>query len=237
MGTCVEAVTDDQLKTAWYDKSDWSCVDTSKEHLSNLLAAQIHPLYYANSQAALDADGTRVLNSLISTTQGTVGHQITKTQAYNALKNLGTPATDCAAIYVGATEAATAPTPLAPEVVCDTVTPTDGAALAAEDANALYTHCLYQFSYARAYPTDGTLGVPSFGTEAKPRILPIIETNSTTPWFDRARIVTATRWGYSTIVYVLFMLATAFFFMDCTLFLLAELTRVDAYFGARARNA
>ena len=61
VGTCVEAVTDDQLKTAWYDKDDWSCTDSSKKHLSNLLATQLHALYYANSQSALDASGARRL--------------------------------------------------------------------------------------------------------------------------------------------------------------------------------
>lgn len=231
-GTCVEAVTDDMLKSK-YDKTTWSCTATSKEHLSNLLAVSVHALYYANSQTALDAEGTRVLASLVSTTQGVLGHELTKTQVYDSLKALGTPATDCAVIYAGAVEGAT-PAPLAPSIVCDTVTPTDGTALAATDVNALYTHCLHQFSYGRSFPTSGTFSIPKVGVEVKPVFLPIIETNSTTEWSDRARIVVGTRWGYSSIVYIIFALTTAFFFMDCTVFLLAELTRVDAYFAQNA---
>ena len=230
LNTCVEAVTNDMLKSAWYDKADWKCTTGSKEHLSNLLAVSVHPLYYAASKSALDAGGARVLESLISTTQGGTGHQVTKTQVYEALKALGTPNTDCASIYVGGVEGV-APTAAAPDVVCDTVTPVDGTGLSATDVNALFTHCVHQFSYARSYPTKGTFSIPKVGVKASPVLIPIIETNSTTPWYDRARIVVGTRWGYSSIVYVIFSLSTAFFLMDCTVLLLAELTRVDSYFA------
>ena len=229
-GTCVEAVTDDMLKTARYDKANWDCSDSSKEDLGNLLAAQIHPMYWADSQGRLDGEGKRVLESLISTTQGTAGHQITKTQAYNALKSLGTPNVDCAAIYQGGSET-TPPTPVAPAVVCDGVAATNGTALATVSLDALYTHCVIQFSYARSYPKDGTFSVPAFGKEPKPRLIPLIINNSSATWYDEARIVTGTRWGYATPVYVLFVLTTAFFLMDCTVFLLAELTRVRTRHG------
>ena len=232
-GTCVEAVVDEQLKSAWYDKSDWDCSDGNKDKLSNLLAVSIHALYYKNSQAALDAEGTRVLNSLISTTQGVAAHQITKTQAYNALKDLGTPATDCGVIYAGATELTTKPNPIAPSVVCDSVTPTDGTPEAA-DTDKLFTHCLAQFSYGRSGDADGTFSIPKVGESPDPMILPVLGTNSSTTWSDRARILVGTRWGYSTVVYVIFVMTSAFFFLDCAIFLLAELTRVDAYFAQNA---
>jgi len=191
LGTCVEAVTEDMLKSARYDKADWDCTETSKQHISNLLAVSVHALYYANISNPLDAEGARVLASLISTTQGTSADQITKTQAYNALKNLGTPTTDCAAIYPGRAEEGT-PNARPPSVVCDTETPANGTAIVA-DTNALYTHCLHQFSYARSYPADGTFSIPKVGVQTSPIILPIIETNAKTPWFDRARIVVGTR--------------------------------------------
>jgi hypothetical protein len=261
-GTCVEAVTEDQLKAAWYDKDDWDCSDGNKENLANLLAVSVHALY--EKSATLDAAGTRVLNSLVSTTQGVTGHQITKTQAYDALKMLGTPSTDCAAIYPGATELTTIPTSLDPVVVCDSETPVDGTPEAAA-ADKLYTHCLIQFSYGRSYQTAGTFGIPKVGEEASPMILPVIGTNSSTTWEDRSRILVGTRyapvrnlythfhrfppnlthacfrharsWGYSAIVYIIFAMGSAFFFMDCAILLLAELTRIDAYFGKSTLNS
>jgi hypothetical protein len=191
-GTCVEAVTEDQLKAAWYDKADWDCSDNNKKNLANLLAVSVHTLY--EKRGTLDADGTRVLNSVVSTTQGVIGHQITKTQAYNALKLLGTPNTDCASIYAGATELATIPDSLDPVVVCDSETPVDGTP---ENTNTdkLYTHCLMQFSYGRSYQTSGTFGIPKVGEEASPMILPVIGTNSSTTWEDRARILVGTRYA------------------------------------------
>lgn len=191
-GTCVEAVTEDQLKAAWYDKADWDCSDGNKKNLANLLAVSVHALY--EKSATLDPAGTRVLNSLVSTTQGVAGHQITKTQAYDALKMVGTPSTDCAAIYPGATELTTIPTSLDPVVVCDSETPVDGTPEAA-DADKLYTHCLMQFSYGRSYQTAGTFGIPKVGEEASPMILPVIGTNSSTTWEDRARILVGTRYA------------------------------------------
>lgn len=189
-GTCVESVSKDQLKIARYDKSDWKCSSGNRKNLERLLAVSVHPLYTV--RAGLDADGTRVLNSLISTTQGSSGHEITKTQAYNALSVLGAPVTDCSAIYPGATELPSIPDSNNPSVVCDSATPVDGT-LQAVNENALYTHCLIQFSYGRSGKADGTFGIPKVGNKADPLILPVVGTNSSTSWEDRSRILVGTR--------------------------------------------
>jgi len=235
-GTCVEAVSSDQLKAASYDKTGWSCNSNSKDELSNLLAVSVHAMYSANAAAAYTGDAKAVYDAVVSATQGVdPAYSITREHAYAALSVVGTPSsTDCAAIYGVSTEGA-APNPIAPTVVCDADVPaTNTAPTVTADVNLLYTHCVYQFSYARSYPDSGTFGIPKVGKEASPMILPIIATNSTTPWQDRARIVVGTRWGYATVFYTVAMLATAFFIMDCTVLLLAELTRVDSYFAQNA---
>ena len=236
LGTCVEAVSVDQLKAASYDKSDWTCNDNSKDELSNLLAVSVHAMYAANAATPYTGDAKAVYDAVIATAQGTdPSYSITREHAYAVLSVLGTPSsTDCATIYGVATEGAE-PSPLAPKVVCDSDVPSPNTApTVTADVNLLYTHCAYQFSYARSYPDTGTFGIPKVGKEATPLILPIIATNSTTAWQDRARIVVGTRWGYATVFYTVAMLTTAFFLMDCTVLLLAELTRVDAYFAQNA---
>jgi hypothetical protein len=199
-GTCVEAVTDDQLKAAWYDKTDWTCNDNSKKELANLLAVSVHAMYSANAASAYTGDAKAVYDAVVSATQGVdPAYSITREHAYAALSVVGTPSsTDCAAIYGVSTEGA-APNPIAPTVVCDADVPaTNTAPTVTADVNLLYTHCVYQFSYARSYPDSGTFGIPKVGKEASPMILPIIATNSTTPWQDRARIVVGTRYALHT---------------------------------------
>ena len=195
-GTCVEAVSADQLKAAWYDRTDWTCNSGSKEELSNLLAVSVHAMYAANTVDPYTGDAKAVYDAVVSATQGVdPAYSITREHAYAALSVLGTPSsTDCAAIYGVSTEGAT-PAPLAPTIVCDTEVPaTNTAPTVTADVNLLYTHCVYQFSYARSYPTTGTFGIPKVGVEASPMILPIIGTNDTTTWDDRARIVVGTRY-------------------------------------------
>ena len=233
VGTCVEAVSTAQLSAASYDKTDWSCGDTSKNELSTLLAVSVHAMYAANAAATYAGDAKAVYDAVISATQGVdPAYSITREHAYAALSVLGTPSsTDCATIYNVTTEGA-APNPIAPVVVCDADVPASNPApTVATDVDLLYTHCAHQFSYARSYPTKGTFGIPKVGTAVSPTILPIVATNSSTTWQDRARIVVGTRWGYATVFYTVAMLATAFFIMDSTVLLLAELTRVDAYLG------
>ena len=288
VGTCVESATDDQLKAAKYDKTTWTCSEGSKEELSNLLAVSVHAMYdqHVVKGTKYTGDALAVYDAVISAVQGTdSGYSITREHAYAVLSVIGAPTVDCATIYNVSAEG-TLPTSVAPTVVCDADVPTaNHVPDVTVDTDVLYTHCATQFSYARSYPTKGTFGIPMVGKEAKPMILPIIATNSTTSWEDRARIVVGTRyvfllshakypltpwlssrlyfrvhsWGYSTIFYVVAMLSTAFFIMDCapgrwtehfhihihihnsvfffalaiegTVLLLAELTRVDAYYA------
>tara|TARA_B110000971_G_C20027580_1_gene509746 strand:+ start:1814 stop:2755 length:942 start_codon:yes stop_codon:yes gene_type:complete len=209
-GTCVEAVTDDQLKMAFYDKSDWSCGTNSKEDLSNLLASSVHAMYSANKVTEYSGAAKAVYDAVIMATQGQASeYSITRADAYATLKVVGTPSsTDCAVLYAGATEGA-ASAALAPTVVCDADLPASNVApTATEDANKLYTHCVEQFSYGRSYPAQGTFTIPKVGTKVEPRILPIIGTNSTTAWNDRARILVGTRYvlvGHIHTIFLLFL--------------------------------
>lgn len=235
-GTCVEAASVDQLKSMWLDNKDWNCNDNAKTDLANLLAVSVHAMYSANAATPYTGDAKAVYDAVIAATQGTdSGYKISRANAYAALSIVGTPSTtDCAALYGVATEGAK-PNPVALSVECDSDIPTSNPAPnVVADTALLFTHCAYQFSYARSYPAQGTLGIPKVGEEASPVILPIIATNSTTHWQDRARIVVGTRWGYATVFYTVAMLATAFFIMDSTVLLLAELTRVDSYFAQNA---
>jgi hypothetical protein len=72
------------------------------------------------------------------------------------------------------------------------------------------------------------MGIPLAGQEATPVLLPLSAVNSTTNWYARQRILVGTRWGFSTVVYIIMAMASAFYLMDGTILLLAELTRVDA---------
>jgi hypothetical protein len=248
-GTCVEAVTDDQLKSARYDRADWACSDRNKERLANLLAASVHALYYANSTNSLDGDSQYVLASLVATTTGdpqTPSLEFTKTHAYNALRTLNGLTfanVDCDTIYMyhnassALRDGIQRPPARPPAVVCD-----DGSddiriqqaypsSSMGDDmtTSILHAHCHEQFSYGRSRQDDGTFGIPKVGEEVAPLLLPVVGTNHSTSWENRVRILIGTRWGYASIVYILFAMGSAFFFMDCTIFLLADITRIDAY--------
>ena len=122
VGTCVESVTDDQLKAAWYDKTDWKCNDNSKEELSNLLAVSVHAMYdYHTKTTAYTGDSLAVYEAVVLATQGVdTGYLITRERAYAALSVLGAPSsTDCAAVYGVSTEGVL-PASAVPTVVCDT---------------------------------------------------------------------------------------------------------------------
>lgn len=238
--SCVAYVTDTQLQMANYHKTDWSCGDNSKQDLANLLSASVHAAYAVNSATAFTSDAKRTYDTIVSLTQGGTGHELSHTQAYSMLSLLA--ATDptaltCEAIYSGATLQTTDPNQIDPTIKCDadgapadaTTTLTD-----ASNVDALYTHCVHQNTYGFSYPTSGTFAIPKQGVEAKPMILPLFEVNSTTSSFKRAQVLVGTRWGYSTIAYIFLMLSSAFLLMDCMVLLLAELTRVDAYFAQNA---
>jgi hypothetical protein len=234
--SCVAAATDKQLKEAKYDQTGWSCSTGSKEELSNLLAVSVHAMYAANAAAAYTGDAKAVYDAVVSAAEGTdSGYSITREHAYAALSVVGTPSsTDCATIY-GETAEVAVSTPVAPTVVCDADVPASNPApTVTPTTSKLFTHCMQQFAYGRSYPAKGTMTIPKVGTEPKPTLLPVIATNSTTHYTDRARILVGTRWGYSTVFYVFLMMGTAFFIMDCSVLLLAELTRVDAYFAQNA---
>ena len=222
VGTCVESVTEDQLKAAWYDKTDWKCNDNSKEELSNLLAVSVHAMFdYHTKTTAYTGDSLAVYKAVVSATQGVdSGYVITREHAYAALSVLGTPSSnDCAAIY-GPQDEIALPDAVAPNVACDADLPVSNTApTVTVDFQVLYTHCLHQFSYARSYPTKGTFGIPMVGKEAKPLILPIIATNSTTPWEDRARIVVGTRYVFCSLLTTPLGQCAEFFtfvFFECT---------------------
>lgn len=238
-GTCLSAVSATQLKNAKLDSSAWSCSLKTKDELANLLEASVHALVAANAATAFDtANATRVLDSVVSTTLGGEGHALHREQVYDALSRIGVPATlDCASIYSGATAAAVVPTAVAPTIVCDGVALTDAVAPLPADNAKLLAHCEAQFGYGTAGPKAGTFGVPVAGTTLSPRILPIVEVNASTTPADRARVLVGTRWGYAVIPTIFLMLASAFFLMDSTLFLLAEFTRIAAYRAQAAITA
>jgi hypothetical protein len=231
-GTCIEAVSSDQLAAAWYDTDSWSCSDGSKEELQDLLSASVHAMYDQHTNAAAYTGTSKeVYDAVISAAQGTdSGYKITRQAAYDALAAIGTPSTvDCDALYSLSSEGA-APNPVSPAVVCDADVPVSNAAPSGvtPDTAMLYTHCVVQFSYARSYPKRGTFGIPLVGNTVEPVLLPLVGVNSTTPWEQRARVIVGTRWGYSTVFYVIAMLAVGFHIMDGSILLLAELTRVSA---------
>ena len=229
-GTCIEAVSTDQLKSAWYDKDSWTCNTNSKDALQILLGASVHALYDTHTNgAAFTGDSKAAYDAVLSAVQGTdSGYKITREIAYNMLAAIGTPTTeDCATLYGISAEVA-APAPVDVAVVCDADVPTVNTAPVGvtADTQKLYDSCVTQFSFQRSYPKWGSMGIPVVGEEVKPLFLPLVGVNDTTTWEDRARVIVGTRWGYSTVWYTLAMLATGFFLMDSTILLLAELTRV-----------
>jgi len=238
VGTCVGSVTDKQLKSANYDSTKWKCKTNSKEEFGNLLAASVHSIYQKHTgPAPFAGDDERVALSVISAALGGPSHVISRAQAYSVLSQLGTPAsTDCGVIYAAGTvqtELALAPKQAA--IVCDddyesttVVTLTDA------NADQLRTHCSLSHSYAYSWPKTGTFGIPLFGTEAKPLILPVLVVNSSSTPGQRAQVLVGTRFGFSAIVYILFVIAGSFFCMDGIILSLAELTRADAYRGQNA---
>ena len=235
-GTCVEAASSGQLKDANYHKKSWGCGATSKEELANLLAVSVHGMYLAHSITPYTGAALATFDAVVHATQGTnSGYSITRATAYEALSLIGTPSkTSCDAVY-GLTAEGADPTPVLPQVVCEADVPIPNVVpVPLPDVQKLYTHCMHAFSYARSAPASGTFGIPKVGKDVKPIILPLIGTNSTTHWHDRSRLLVGTRWGYSTIFYVLASLCSSFFIMDNTVLLLAELTRVDSYFAQNA---
>jgi hypothetical protein len=237
-GTCLSAVSATQLKNAKIDSSSWSCSLNAKSELGNLLEASVHALVAANAATAFTGNASRVLGSVVSTTLGGQGHTLHRKQVYDALAQIGVPATlDCASIYSGVIAEAVAPASSTPVVVCDDVALTDAAAPTAADNAQLLAHCNSQFGYGTSGPKTGTFGIPVAGTTLSPRILPVVEVNSTTTPENRARVLVGTRWGFATIPAVLFMLTSAFFLMDSTLFLLVEFTRIAAYRAQAAITA
>ena len=236
-GSCVSYIKNSQLELANYHKTDWSCGDNSKKDLANLLSASVHA---AHAVQGFTGDAERAYLTLISLAQGGTGHELSRAQAYDLLSKINTvdpTKLTCEQIYPGATLDAAEPNQIDPTIKCDadgepadatsginaTSTLTD-----ASNVNALYTHCVHQFTYGFSFPTTGTFGIPKQGVEAKPMLFPLVETNATTSKFKKAQVLVGTRWGYATIVYVFFCLPSAFFLMDSMILILAELTRVDA---------
>jgi len=238
LGTCVGSVTDEQLKSASYDSTGWSCSTNSKENLGNLLAASVHSIYQKHTGATpFTGNDERVALSVISATLGGPSHVISRAQAYSVLSQLGTPtSTDCAVIYsAGTVQAELALAPKQAVVACDAdYENTTVVTTTAPNADQLRTHCSLQHSYAYSWPKSGTFGIPLFGTEAKPIILPVLGVNDTTTPGQRAQILVGTRFGFSAIVYILFVISGSFFCMDGIILGLAELTRADAYRGQNA---
>ena len=197
-GTCIQSITDEQLQMASYHKSDWSCDSKSKKDLSNLLAVSVHAMYAADMVTPFGT-GTNekaVFNAVVMATQGqNSGYSATRAAAYEALKAIGTPKyTDCSVLYPDATTVTTT-VPLPPTVACDAQVPANNNVPTSYAINTdmLYTHCVQQFSYGRSNPTSGTFTIPKVGEIVEPVILPVIGTNSTTLWSDRARILVGTR--------------------------------------------
>ena len=241
--SCVSYVTDTQLKLAKYDQTTWKCGDNSKKELANILSASVHAAYAIDSVSAFSGDAKTAYDTLISLAQGGTGAELQRAHAYALLSLLAVvepTKLTCESIYVGATLQTATPNQIDATIVCDDATPEapsgEGASggLTAADANVLYTHCVDQFTYGFSYPATGTFQIPKQGVEAKPTLLPLFEVNSTTSKFKKAQVLVGTRWGYSTVVYVLMILTSAFLLMDCIVLLLAELTRVDAYFAQNA---
>ena len=197
-GTCIQSITDEQLQVASYHKSDWSCDINSKKDLSNLLAVSVHAMYAANSDTPFGTgtNAKAVFDAVVMATQGQdSGYSVTRAAAYEALKAIGTPKySDCSVLYPGAITVTTT-VPLPPTVVCDAQVPANNNVPIYHVVNTdmLYTHCVQQFSYGRSNPTSGTFTIPKVGEIVEPVILPVIGTNSTTSWSDRARILVGTR--------------------------------------------
>ena len=129
-GTCIEAVSTDQLKWSWYDEDGWSCNTNSKDALQVLLGASVHALYDQHTNGAdYTGDAKAAYDAVISATQGTdSGYKITRQVAYDMLAAIGTPSIeDCATLYSVSAEVA-APAPVDVAVVCDADVPTTNTA-------------------------------------------------------------------------------------------------------------
>ena len=228
--SCLSAASEKQLTESKLDQTGWTCNTDTKEGLGNLLLASVHGMY--QTSATLSGEALNTYNAIVMCVQGDVscqGYSITRAAAYEALSAATTPAaTSCDAIYPGQSEGA-ASAAVAPTITCDVVAPVTSVPVTpAPDVAKLYQHCMESFQYGRSMPTTGTMTIPLAGNEAKPVLLPVLATNSTTDPANRARVLVGTRWGYAAPFYVVLMLATSFFIMDGTVLLLAELTRVDA---------
>jgi hypothetical protein len=206
VGSCIESVTPAQLKLSNYDSSGWVCKVHSKDALANLLAASVHSIVQLHAaEPFTDARHLRVVNSVISTTLGGSSDTLGRGEVYEVLSVLGTPVSaDCETVYGGGMQKRL--TPLDPMIACDEdldVTATTASYTHANDSE-LYTHCMHQFSYAWSWPTTGTFGIPKYGIEATPWLLPVLGTNESTTPAQRAQILTATRFGFSCVVYIFY---------------------------------
>ena len=79
LGTCVERITDDQLKAAGYNDLKIACTqsdddDGHKKMVANTLAVSVHPLYYTYLQGAMTAEMVDVVNSVVSSTINITDH-------------------------------------------------------------------------------------------------------------------------------------------------------------------
>ena len=170
-GTCIEAVSTDQLKWSWSDEDGWSCNTNSKDALQVLLGASVHALYDQHTNGAdYTGDAKAAYDAVISATQGTdSGYKITRQVAYDMLAAIGTPSIeDCATLYSVSAEVA-APAPVDVAVVCDADVPTSNTAPTGvtADTQKLYDHCVTQFSFS-ARTRSGLMGIPVVGEEVKP---------------------------------------------------------------------
>ena len=228
--TCIEAASLGQIDSLGIKTDSWSCSTTSKDALAEVLIANLHAMTSANAATPYTGDAKAVYDATVLAVQGTAAtYSITREHAYSVLSVLGTPSsTDCAALYAGGVDQG-AIAPVAVTIACDEDVPVpNNDPTAAPDTNKLYTHCLHQFSYGRSWPTANTFGIPLAGEEAKPVLLQLSAVNSTTTWQARQRVLTGTRWGFSTVAYVFMTMLSGYLLMDSTILLIAELTRVDS---------
>ena len=89
LGTCVEFITNDQLKGAGYDKSDIECNDANKDSLRNTLAVSVHGIYYAYYAAGVTSHTMQhVAETVLSTAlnKEVVAFGVNFSVAYDALQ-------------------------------------------------------------------------------------------------------------------------------------------------------
>ena len=271
LGTCVERITDEQLKEKHYNSPstsrDEECNKESasdaggiKTMYQNTLSASVHALYWAvksGGDPALDL----VARSTITATLGIANAPgINMSIAYTVLSQLkDTPAT-CDKIYPAQADGDfNVATVKKPDVLCDMaktavagsspveyeyVTPAtdpEGRVAWADITDAanlqfLYRHCVRQFSYGRTGTDHGSFYVPILHSDTpSPGPVwapygPIEGWNLTAAsldatWPASARVHNGLRFGWAMFAYVPMTVTIAFLFVDCVVFLLAEIAR------------